>query len=740
MNLMKYNLYLIFSLPLLVSCSQKEDVAGELPQGTIAAQLKISGMPGVCGSDAEVDIKDLQGFRFEDGVLAEVFPSLALDKEGMCVFVPKREKGDLYFLANAGAAEGLGKLKPGVSLLDDFMELEVSFPSLSLEVLPMTGSMAVEGKHTKAVLMKRSVARIDLSSFAKGVSVKSVVVRNVLTNGYMNESEVVRMPETDEKTDFEKVFEDGCFMNRSEPLFYMAEQKNAGLAVEILLDCNGSWQRLEARLPETIRRNTVYDLQVSGLGASAKVDVIAGDWESGDGTVSENRPLGVIDASASELSGGVRINATNDTVHVPYYGSDFRLVLLGEEGARIKVEGTVDGVIVNQTAARTLQKVAEVSVSSKVRMPGTKKEYIYLDVYSRDTYAARVVLVFEGSPVRLEGQIRFDSDGICDFNRYIDGELGMITLPEGREIRLEFAGDSPHWMKLDQNEEGPWRLLGGWKPNDPEADGRVQEGKIVISGTDGLHREVYTVRRINWGLPVVNIHGTWWCKYNLRGNVKRFEDQVLIQSDPATQENLAQYLMNCSESELLALMGHQYQGGNNDGLPLSHNGNSFYYDGMKSSGQNFGTMGPSEMAPDGYRIPSYEDYAFFSWGDNVNLGGVGSRPFNNKTGQRLNVTVAERDVSFLGNHFGVVSFYDFEQDGNHWVLYGLGHQWNTTPGSIARMNILFATYGHSSNTWGMEGYASSENPGNNWFKFVPQNSQKTRTIRCVKNAVEYIYD
>lgn len=95
---MKYNLYLIFSLLLLVSCSQKEDVAGELPQGTIAAQLKISGMPGVCGSDAEVDIKDLQGFRFEDGVLAEVFPSLALDKEGMCAFVPKERREICIFL------------------------------------------------------------------------------------------------------------------------------------------------------------------------------------------------------------------------------------------------------------------------------------------------------------------------------------------------------------------------------------------------------------------------------------------------------------------------------------------------------------------------------------------------------------------------------------------------------------------------------------------------------------------
>lgn len=239
---------------------------------------------------------------------------------------------------------------------------------------------------------------------------------------------------------------------------------------------------------------------------------------------------------------------------------------------------------------------------------------------------------------------------------------------------------------------------------------------------------------------MVNIHGTWWCKYNLRGSVKRFEDQVSITDDPASQEDLAAYLTDCSEEELLRLMGHQYQAGNPDGLPLAHDGSSFYFEGMKASGQNFGTADPVLMAPEGYRIPSYEDYAFFSWGDDVNMGGVGSRQFNNKTGQRLTVSIVERDVSFLEKPFGVISFYDFELDGSHWVLFGLGHQWNTTPGNIARMNILLATYGDSSRSWGMEGYSSAEKPGNNWFKFVAHNNQKTRTIRCVKIPVEYVYE
>ena len=87
-----------------------------------------------------------------------------------------------------------------------------------------------------------------------------------------------------------------------------------------------------------------------------------------------------------------------------------------------------------------------------------------------------------------------------------------------------------------------------------------------------------------------------------------------------------------------------------------------------------------------------------------------------------------------------MSFYDFEHEGNHWTLFGLGHQWNTDPGKIAVKTLLLATYGNSGRTWVMEGYASSDRPGQNWIKFAENNSVKTRMIRCVKTPVEYIYE
>lgn len=219
-----------------------------------------------------------------------------------------------------------------------------------------------------------------------------------------------------------------------------------------------------------------------------------------------------------------------------------------------------------------------------------------------------------------------------------------------------------------------------------------------------------------------------------------FEEQVQIKDDPATEEQQADFLATCDDDVLLSLMGDQYQGGNPDGLPLRHDGNLFYYEGMQSTGGNFGTLPPDEMAPDGYRIPEYEDYKFFSASDNFNLGGIGERPFWNSTQDRVWVRIIERDAEFLGASYGNVTIYEFTDGATHWVLYGLGHQWSTAHGDIARKNLLLATWGNSGRTWGMEGYAQSDRANQNWIKFSDQNSTKTRIIRCIKTPVEYIYE
>ena len=116
-----------------------------------------------------------------------------------------------------------------------------------------------------------------------------------------------------------------------------------------------------------------------------------------------------------------------------------------------------------------------------------------------------------------------------------------------------------------------YRILGGWRPNDPTADGRTQEGLLVISDEDGGNREAYPIRRLNWGLPVAKIGETWWAVFNLRGNVLSFEDQITCGGPYVIDGNLMDRLLTMPDDSLLGLMGDQYQAGNPDGLVLSHN-------------------------------------------------------------------------------------------------------------------------------------------------------------------------
>lgn len=268
----------------------------------------------------------------------------------------------------------------------------------------------------------------------------------------------------------------------------------------------------------------------------------------------------------------------------------------------------------------------------------------------------------------------------------------------------------------------------------------MQEGALVISDADGGHAERYVVRRRNWGLPVVRIGDTWWCKYNLRGDATRFEDQITAADDPAADAELADYLASCDDAELLRLLGDQYQGGNVQGLPLHHDGEAFHYEVMASAGGNFGTLDPASMAPEGYRVPGYDDYAFLAGSENFNLGGVGERTYRNAAGEELTVRILERQAAFLGHDYGPVALYEFRHGGAAWVLCGLGHQWDTTPGNISGMMLLLATWGNGSKTWIMEGYSQQARPGQNWLKHVANNTTKTRTLRCVKTPVEYEYE
>lgn len=736
---MKYILTVASAGLFLLSGCQKEKIRQDnAADGSLRISIISSGMNYGITTESETNIHTLDAYHFENGILSKSFNSLQIDEKGVCRLDIKQKNGMLYFLANDANITSRANLTNNVTTLEEFLQLTATADEMTSKSLLMSGHTELDGENASlSVSLKRAVARIDLESAFQDAEVNSITIRDIALTGLVNEGGEKSVLTNIEKTDLTKDFGERPFKNKKESLYYLPEQTANGHAVEILMAVNGGWHRLKTTLPP-LKRNTVYTLKVYGNGANLNVEVLTDNWESGNSSESVLTLKGLVDKENSQFSEGVTVNERGDTVFVPSWNSNFQLTLAAESGAQVSVLGEVEGVTVTPASqSRSLSPIAEFNVSSRQKMPGSKSEYMYLDVYNDQIQTGRVVLVFTPNPVQMSGLIEFDLNGECNFNRYVDGELASLILPEGKTATLKFAEEEAHWMKLAPEGSNTYRLLGGWKPNDPKADGREQAGELIITNEDGSHPETYTIRRLNWGLPVVNINGTWWCKYNLRGNVKNFNDQILINSDPAKDSSLADYLTSCSDNEFLHILGDQYQAGNPDGLKLTHNGASFYYEGYKSQTDNFGTLAPTVMAPDGYQIPDFDDYRFFTGGTNYNLKYFNPGSFNNGLGQRLNFKVVERNATFQGLQYGPITFYDFEYEGNHWTLCGLGHQWDAT--SISKMMILLATYGNGGSTWMIEGYSNSEGRGN-WFKYIGNNAQKTRTIRCIKTPVEYIYE
>lgn len=734
MKILRY-IYLPVFLIALCACTADDFRDSAAVAEPLSVRFSMPNQQNAGGLSSEID--NISAFRFEDNILREIISNISINDEGIADMNLVSTNGNLFFLANAAGIIEDNNFQVDNTSEEDFLSVKSDIGGMSQRGITMTGKASLTGgeDNNLTVAIRHSVARIDLESYSVDAKVHSVRIKNIASHGYVFEQEE-KTEDIFEKEDAFKDFGDTPFYNRKETLFYLPEQYGGRFQIEVIITINGAWKRLRSELPE-IRRNKVYTLKVYGSGADFAISVDADDWEYGTGSETEDVKKGIIDIENSVLTDAVFVNEKRDSVFVESWDNSFTLAILSEEGADCRIDGNVDKVDMEFVSSRSLvTNSRKLNVRSMRKMPGVAEQYAYINVYKNNVLQDRVVLVFKANPVKMEGLVSFDENATCDFARYVDGELAIITLPEGKNISLSFADDSPEWMKLEEEGNNRFRLLAGWKPNDPDADGRIQTAQITISDGGNQHAETYTVKRQNWGLPVVNINGTWWCKYNLRGNVKNFAEQILISNEP-TKGNLANYMSSCSDDEFLNIIGMQYQAGNHDGLNLVHNGVNFVYDNYKTKAENFGTMEPASMAPDGYEIPDYNDFRFFNWGNNSNLAYFDPGVFNNGLGQRLNFRVVERNAHFLGKEYGPITFYEFEFAGDHLVLCGLGHQWSET--GFAKMYIIFATYGHPSNTWFIEGYPQSIGTGN-WFRYSANNQNKTRTIRCVKTPVEYIYE
>ncbi len=735
--MMRYKLWYVVSTLLLVlaACSNEDTVI-----------TKSGGKLSRVSMDfpASYNVDNIKYFYFENGELGS---SGSVQPTGTDLKLPLEGTGTLYVIANEGnkTSSFVGSGMTEEVWQDATIDLDESQKPLNFII----GKVAVEDNVAEySAVMKRGVARFDVTYAFPGTKVRSLTLKGMAGKSYLIEKVPFSVPSDVENIDL-KVEGEAITGEDQTGVIYAYEQINPEATVEIEM-ADGKVH--SAKLPEQILRNKVYTLQIGRDGSLHSITVDEWTKEEDEILAPDRESFITVNEKLSVLNDRATILPDARGVSVSYLSGTFDLALnCGEEleyvdGGNGVIEVTPVNPEASSLAERNVFRIAKKLLAPNAPQQEAKLQFRrkgFSEVYDEDC----LTVFLEKNDDTLEGMLDFNNETYgYDFGRYIDGTLGTYTVGEGKTMALEVSESNP-WIRLVRSEENrnSYIIQAGWKPNDPEADGREQSAKLIITDRNGNKQE-YTIKRRNFGLPVVYVAGNWWCKYNLKGTANDFNDQILASADPVKEGSLLDYLKDCSLEELKAVMGDQYQGGNLEGLPLTLSDGKFEYSGFKSSvSVNINTQG-KEMAPPGYEIPSQNDFRRLVNSNDAKLGydpAVYNNNLNGDDSFRLNYNHGNRSVSIDDVTYGKVGFYDFCEEASasdnskHVVLFGWGHQWEAGTGKISSDDFIFAVNNGTSTAWMMEGWFVDMR--GNWFKTVTQNNVKSRTIRCKKSPVEYIY-
>lgn len=702
-------------------------------------------------TDAEtIDWNDLQACLFEEGHLRAVYNAPTTDGEAR-TFRIASEGGTLYLLTEASRLADLEGLCEAGIAEEEWLRLTAGTEK-DLPVRFASGQVTLTGQERAEATMTRACARLDLRLRTIGnASVTELTLEGVAREtplfGPAETSAVgtVALPLAAPVTD------------DTAGVAYLYPQQTAGAVLRVEVTISGKSYTLESELPAPVRRNCIYVVTVSKEEADQDALLTVEAWEKGDDTdlYPDWDSRIVIDPERSELPLGTIVSADGTQITLPHGRTDFRLALACNDELEAMPATGNHLTIEAEATARSLDGTNCFRIRKPLFAPGMAAEESVLqfrrkglaNLYPED----RITVYLAANPVGLEGDMTFDATTYAfDFGRYIDNELGRFTVPAGKRVTVEFAADEDPWIRispLDGN-ASVCRVVAGWKPNDPTANGRRQSATLVVSNTDGSDREEYTVTRRNYGLPVTWFHGVWWCKYNARGNSRNFEDQILSSADPAAEagQTVLDYLRDCSPEAFYDLWGWAYQGDSGIGMRVVDNNDTLVMDGFTTSvSAHINKLAPDALSPDGYELPSMEEFnRMFDATDYVWIMWSGSHALRNpweghstvKREQRRRNDIRVGSVQTTDLLYTAMWSPDFpEYEAVTW--YGPGAQWDAAGIKHAGHynNMLFAVWSPEGSGWYMAGNMSAL-----YLQKNGAGNKDTRILRFKKSPVEYIYE
>lgn len=769
MEVMKRGFSVLFFIPaflICLSCNDQFEKEGyfDSTDRIICAEVSHLFSDNYLEDDSENLIENISAYLFDGGRFVKEYAGV--ERTGNKYEFPLDVMdGNLYIVANTSRIPGF--VSPEAGLAEERWKETVIYSENGHADMAYTGVLSLTD-HTSSDIMipvslKRVAARFDLRIAVAGtVEVQDITFRNVLKDAFLFPKSEIVSPESAPVTDIHLVPEHPYDDDRK-GILYVYEQHNTDLKVGLNALIDGKEYSLETNLPEKISRNTVYSITLRKDVIDMDVRLTVEEWKNGDDTVLkpgiDDRLA--IDPSLTELPNNVTVANEGTMLVLPHLETDFTIAIksdselevfpVADYSLTVEPVSTVD---FNNNSASSLAGINLFRIRKKLYSPnmGTVDLKVYFhrkglnNSYPEDNIDIRMT----GNPTTSVGSLEFGIDSYSyDFNRYIDNEFGIFTLPPEKEMTVEFEDGEDEWIKIDAESGGNvYRVLGGWRPNDRTANGRKQSATLVIRNkADRSDREEYTVIRRNYGLPVTWLHGVWWCKYNAIKNSRDFEDQILSSSDPAAQSDMTvfQYLTSCSPEDFLNLWGWAYQGNSGQGMRVIEKDSVIVLEGFtREEKVHINKLPPGTLSPDGYELPSMEEFnRLFDATDYIWMMYNGTHTLKNpwngyskvkrqqlrKNGIQIgSMTIS--DIIYIA-----MSSPDFPEH-EPLVWYGPAAQWNDTGilHSGHYNNILFGVYSPAGEGWYMNG-----GMGNLYMTKNGASSYDTRILRFKKSDVEYVY-
>ena len=765
MYIKKYIQFFGILSALLFTTSCGEDIPKEEPGGgegnitpvrTITTHISEFQIEGEGASlPGEGNINELQACVFENGVMTEIYTQFT-QKDNQYVLQTNKRTGHLYILANTANQLNLQELKAQDITEEKWQEVTIGHTDENIHAPEFFSGMLDLGKSDEDILhmhLERGIARFDLSiRSTSSIKVKKVLFKNITQHTFLFSQNPVSIPAgttvKDRLVEFPQWLE-----SNTQGIFYAYEQAGDNLMASLEIVKNGKEMILETGLPSALKRNTVYTLEITTDSATgeAKLNVI--EWENGgDHALASDMSNLKVNIKESVFPENIIVNEEKTQVTLPYTATNITLAIDCDDELEFIPENmpiTIESL--GGTSPETIGKNVFRIQKEKWR-PGVAGQELKLRFHRKGlnhNYAEDyLTLVLPENPIKLEGLIQFHDGYEFDFERYIDNELGIITLPESKRLTVEYESGEGQWIKLEERSETPnsFRIIGGWKPNDPTANGRKQKARLVICNTDGTDREEYTVVRRNWGLPVTYLNGIWWCKYNAMGDSKDFNDQILSSNDPAAKagKSLFDYLRDCTSEEFFNLWKWQYQGKTTQGLEVIDDEGVVKLKGYGPSSVHINRLDAKAMAPDGYELPSMENFErvlnstsgtiWLMWDGSHTTSWNGGANMQRRQRRKNDITVGTVALSDL---IYIQMYNNAEQQYEPLVWYGSGAQWDDNGIKHVHYNaMLWATYSpENGQGWFFTGAMNAYHPSKNGA-----GSNDTRLLRFKKSDVEYIYE